>query len=113
MKPKEPKQKKALLYARVANLDQDYQLKHQVSELQTYCQKNNIEVVGIYYEKASGFNFDRLEFQYLLYDIKMQNAKADLLLFTTWDRFSRNPTETKKMKEKLRELKVKPKAIKD
>jgi DNA invertase Pin-like site-specific DNA recombinase len=106
--------KKAILYARVAILNEEQEpnrLEHQINELKICCQDNNIKVVGIYYEACSGATFKRKEFQNLLKDIKTKKVKADVLLFTNWDRFSRNLLEAEKMKTKLKKMGVEAKAI--
>ena len=116
MKTKPHKKKKALLYGRVATKTQDQKpdrLAYQIDTLEIYCQDNNIEVEGIYYEVAGGNSFNRKEFQNLLYDLKAKNVKADLLLFTEWDRFSRNIGESSKMIKKLEAFGIKPQAVKD
>ena len=106
--------KKAILYARVAIFNQDQEpnrLHHQINELKIYCQDNNIKVAGIYYETCSGETFKRKEFQNLLKDIKTKKVKADIVLFTNWDRFSRSLPEAEKMKTKLKKMRVEAKAI--
>ena len=108
--------KKAILYARVATLDQTGepdQLKSQLDELQRYCHENGIQVIKSYSEAAKGNNFNRVELQKLLTDLKTGDVKTDLLLFTTWDRFSRNFFETIDMVGELENLNIRLQAIKD
>lgn len=108
--------KKAILYARVAIPDQTgkpNQLKSQLDELQRYCHENGIEIIKCYSEVANGNNFNRVELQKLLTDLKTGDVKTDLLLFTTWDRFSRNFFKTIDMVGELENLNIKLQAIKD
>ena len=110
------KTKKAILYARVATAEvvkKSISLTHQINEQKLYCEKHKIKVEGIYYDLASGVSFDREEFQNLLSDLKSKKVEADLLLFTTWDRFSRNFTETEMMVKKLNEMGIRLKPLID
>jgi site-specific DNA recombinase len=110
-------QKKAILYARVANIDTSQKpdrLKFQIDALMVYCQDHNIKIVDTYSEVASGSNFERKEFQKLLRAIKTGQLKADLLLFTKWDRFTRDILFSgKKMVKELEALGIKPQAVND
>jgi site-specific DNA recombinase len=109
--------KKAILYARVANIDTSQKpdrLKFQIDALMVYCQDHNIKIVDTYSEVASGSNFERKEFQKLLLAIKTGQLKADLLLFTKWDRFTRDILFSgKKMVKELEALGIKPQAVND
>ncbi|MCC6371177.1 MAG: recombinase family protein [Bacteroidia bacterium] len=110
-------QKRAILYARVAAIDTSQKpdrLKFQTDCLMVYCQDNQIEIVGAYSEVASGTNFERKEFQKLLKALKTGKLKADLLLFTKWDRFTRDILFTgKNMVKELEALGIRPQAIND
>jgi DNA invertase Pin-like site-specific DNA recombinase len=116
MKTKKEKKVKAILYARVA-VNDEFQLPnrllHQLDALAIYCQDNNIDIIKQYHDRASGTNFERPAFQKMLTDLQQPDGKAELLLFTTWDRFSRNFELTTKMVKRLRELGVQPKSIQD
>nr|WP_315898211.1 recombinase family protein [Chitinophaga pinensis] len=58
-------QRNAFLYPRVSTDEQvdGYSLAHQEDVLIRYCEKENIQVVGIYREGHSAKTFDRTEFQ--------------------------------------------------
>ena len=107
----------AILYARVAAIDTSQKpdrLKFQTDCLMVHCQDHQIKIVAIYSEVASGSNFERKEFQKLLKAIRTGTIKADLLLFTKWDRFTRDILFTgKKMVAELESLGIKPQAIND
>lgn len=107
--------KRAILYARVATtevLKKSGSLTYQIDEQKLYCKKHNIQVEGIFYDLASGVSFDREEFQNLLNDLRSKKIEADLLLISSWDRFSRNKSETEIMVKKINSLGVKVKALK-
>lgn len=109
--------KTAILYARVAREDQAVgrpsPLQKQVNELITFCKENNIEVEVCFREIASGSNFNRPIFNQILLNIEKGHIKADMILFTRWDRFSRNYTAAIEMIKKLRQLDIKAKSIQD
>jgi site-specific DNA recombinase len=95
------KQKKAFLYIRVSTdeqADKGYSLKHQEERLRSYCQFQNIEVA-------------RPAFQQMLSFLKKKKKSADLLLFTKWDRFSRNAADAYGMINTLNGLGTEPQAI--
>ena len=72
------KEKKAFLYIRVSTdeqADKGYSLRHQEERLRSYCQFQNIEVVGLYKDDHSAKTFKRPAFQQLLTFLK-KNKKA-------------------------------------
>ncbi len=73
--------------------DKGYSLRHQVERLRTYCQFQNIEVLGLFKDDHSAKSFKRPAFQELLAKLKKGKHSANLLLFTKWDRFSRNAAD--------------------
>lgn len=109
--------KRVILYARVATMDQavghQHKLQQQVDALIKYCNDKNIEIEVCFREIASGANFDRSIFNQMLLNIERGHIKADTILFTTWDRFSRNYNGAVEMIKKLRTLNIKAKAIQD
>ena len=108
--------KSAILYARVAvkNIDQKpSRLDLQLDKLMVYCQDRGIQIEQVYADYSSGSSFERYDFKSLLMDLKQGNIQADLLLFTSWDRFSRDLTSMKKMVKELEAYGIKPQAIKD
>ena len=108
------KQKKAFLYIRVSTdeqADKGYSLRHQEERLRSYCQFQNLEVVGLYKDDHSAKTFERPAFKQLLAFIKKNKKAADLLLFTKWDRFSRNAADAYGMINTLNGNGIEPQAI--
>jgi site-specific DNA recombinase len=104
----------AILYIRVSTdeqADKGYSLKHQEERLNKYCEMNNITVIAIYQDDYSAKTFHRPEFTKLLSVLRKHRGKADLLLFTKWDRFSRNTGDAYGMINTLNKLGVDPQAI--
>jgi site-specific DNA recombinase len=84
---------KAILYIRVATTDdcnESKAIKSQETMLQYYCAVHNIQVIGFYTDIASGTNFERPAFNRLLHFLEQNKELANLILVTTWDRFTRN-----------------------
>ncbi|WP_148230797.1 recombinase family protein [Chitinophaga pinensis] len=106
-------QRKAFLYPRVSTDEQadGYSLAHQEEVLIRYCEKENVQVVGIYREDHSAKTFDRPEFQKMLHVISKNKGIVDLILFSKWDRFSRNVAAAYEMIGKLKRLSVEPQSI--
>ena len=105
--------KKAIIMCRVSTDEQakGYSLDVQHEQLIKYCQRNNIEVVKHYKEDHSAKNFDRPEFKKLMQFAKSNKNSIDYLLFTSWDRFSRNITDSLNMLKRLRSLNIEVQAI--
>jgi len=105
--------KKAIIMCRVSTDDQakGYSLDVQHEQLVKYCQRNNIEIIKEYKEDHSAKNFDRPEFKKLLQFAKTNKNSIDYLLFTSWDRFSRNITDSFNMLKRFKELNIEVQAI--
>ena len=105
--------KKAALMARVSSDEQakGYSLDVQSEALEKYCQRNDIEIVYTFREDHSAKNFDRPAFKEFLDHAKRNKGGIDLLLFTSWDRFSRNILDAYLVIEKLKKLNIMPQAI--
>jgi DNA invertase Pin-like site-specific DNA recombinase/tetratricopeptide (TPR) repeat protein/predicted RNA-binding Zn-ribbon protein involved in translation (DUF1610 family) len=105
--------KKAILMSRVSTDEQarGYSLDVQEETLKRYCENHDIEIVDIYREDHSAKNFNRPEFRRLLAYAKANSGKIDYLLFTSWDRFSRNTADAYEMMRKLNEIGIEPQAI--
>ena len=88
-----------------------YSLDVQADLLQDYCKRNEIEVVKVFREDHSARDFNRPEFKNFLRLVKQETIKADLLLFTTWDRFSRNIREALNVIHTLKGLNITPFAV--
>lgn len=106
--------KKAILYIRVSTDEQaekGYSLNHQEERLKAYCAMHDIEVVQMFKEDFSAKTFDRPEFNKVLRFLKLKNHGVNLLLFTKWDRFSRNTSDSYKTMGMLSKLGVDQQAI--
>lgn len=106
--------KKADLYIRVSTdeqADKGYSQRNQEETLRRFCEINRIEVRKVIYEDHSAKTFNRPEWQKLLSELKKHRGKSDLVLFTKWDRFSRNAGDAYQMINTLRKLGVEPQAV--
>ncbi|TKT93346.1 recombinase family protein [Dyadobacter frigoris] len=106
--------KTADLYVRVSTdeqADKGYSQRGQEEMLRKYCGINHIEVRKVIYEDHSAKTFNRPQWSQLLLDLKKSKGKVDLVLFTKWDRFSRNAGDAYQMISILRRLGVEPQAI--
>src|SRR5690554_2370901 len=102
------------LYIRVSTdeqADKGYSQRSQEEMLRKYCDNHFIEVRNVIYEDHSAKSFNRLEWTKLLSTLKKHVNKSDLVLFTKWDRFSRNAGDAYQMINILRDLGVEPQAI--
>lgn len=102
------------LYIRVSTIEQaekGYSQCNQYYHLKNYCEINNIEIRKVIFEIHSGKTFNRPEWEKFLIPIKKEPGTAGLLLFTKWDRFSRNKREAEQMIKVLRQFGVEPKTI--
>lgn len=106
--------KKAILYIRVSTdeqADKGYSLRHQEEFLRKYCEMNLIQVVELIKEDYSAKTFNRPAFQEMLRRIKSRKLNAGLLLFSKWDRFSRNAPEAYAMINTLSKLGIEPQGV--
>ena len=107
--------KRAILYIRVSTdeqADKGYSQRDQDERLKIYCERNNILVDKIIFEDYSAKTFDRPQWIRLLTELKRTKGKnIDLILFTKWDRFSRNTADAYGMIKTLKALQVEPVAI--
>ncbi|MBE9599925.1 recombinase family protein [Pedobacter sp. MC2016-24] len=107
--------KKAILYIRVSTeeqADKGYSQRNQAEALQNYCHAKSILILDLIYEDYSAKTFKRPAWTKLLTQLK-KNSKSnqpDLILFTKWDRFSRNAADAYQMISILRKLQVEPQA---
>lgn len=99
--------------ARVSSDEQakGYSLDVQEDALHGYCRRNDIEVVYTFREDHSAKSFDRPEFKTFLEWLKKNKRSVDLLLFTSWDRFSRNAMDAYHMIDRLKRYGVEAQAI--
>ena len=82
-----------LIYTRVSTDEQaekGFSLRHQKQTLTAYAESNNLNIVQSFEEDYSAKNFDRPEWKKLMDYAKKNKNKVDKILFSKWDRFSRN-----------------------
>lgn len=105
--------KRAVIMCRVSSEEQakGYSLDVQFEQLTRYCDRNSISIVKHYREDHSAKNFNRPEFKNFLQFVKKNKGEVDLLLITSWDRFSRNLTDSLVMLRSLEKYGVKVQAI--
>lgn len=102
------------LYIRVSTdeqADKGYSQRNQEEMLRNYCKVNGIQVRKTIYEDHSAKTFNRPEWIKLLSDLSKRKGKSDLILFSKWDRFSRNAGDAYQMISTLRRLGVEPQAV--
>ncbi|HXK00082.1 MAG TPA: recombinase family protein [Gelidibacter sp.] len=107
--------RKADLYIRVSTdeqADKGYSQRDQEERLIRYCENNGVLIKNIYKEDHSAKTFRRPEWQKYLLDLRMsKSSDRKLLLFTKWDRFSRNAGDAYQTINELRKFEVEPVAI--
>jgi site-specific DNA recombinase len=105
--------KKAIIMARVSSDEQakGYSLGIQEESLRKHCANNEIEIVQVFKEDHSAKNFDRPEWKKLLQYIRSNKNNVDYVLFTSWDRFSRNITDALIEIRNLKKVNIEVKAI--
>ncbi|MEJ7693164.1 recombinase family protein [Daejeonella sp.] len=106
--------KTADLYIRVSTdeqADRGYSQRNQQEVLLKYCEINSIEVRKVVFEDYSAKTFNRPAWNGLLTDIKKGKGKSQIILFTKWDRFSRNAGDAYGMINTLRKLGIEPQAV--
>jgi site-specific DNA recombinase len=103
--------KTVVAYTRVSTEDQAQQgfsLGHQREAIERFCEFHEIKIIRHFQEDgASGKNFDRPEFNKLMGFVKQEYKRIDGLIFTRWDRLSRNTMETLRVLGELKKLNVK------
>lgn len=107
--------KVADLYIRVSTdeqADKGYSQRNQDEILHRYCQLQGISVGQVIYEDYSAKTFNRPAWQAMLSQFKKkQAARPQYVLFTKWDRFSRNAADAYQMINLLRSYGIEPQAI--
>ncbi len=106
--------KTADLYIRVSTdeqADKGYSQRDQEERLKKYCSQNNIAIGQVIFEDHSAKTFNRPAWIKLLEDLKKKNNKTNLVLFTKWDRFSRNAGDAYQMISILTKLGIEPQAV--
>ena len=106
--------KVADLYVRVSTdeqADKGYSQRNQEEVLRRYCEINAITVRKVIFEDHSAKTFNRPAWASFLKGLYRYKGQTDLVLFTKWDRFSRNAADAYQMINKLRKLGIEPQAI--
>jgi site-specific DNA recombinase len=106
--------KTADLYIRVSTdeqADKGYSQRNQEEVLLKYCEHNHIAVRKVIFEDHSAKTFIRPEWTKLLSYLRQYKNKTNLILFTKWDRFSRNAPDAYQMISILKGLGVEPQAV--
>lgn len=105
---------KADLYIRVSTDEQaekGYSQRDQEERLRKYCDFKRISIRKVIYEDYSAKSFNRPAWKEFLGEIKSRKKLVDFVLFTKWDRFSRNAADAFQMINTLRRYDVEPCAI--
>lgn len=106
--------KKGIIYVRVSTDEQantGYSLEYQEERLLKVCEYENSQVLRVFREDYSAKDFNRPEFQKLLEYVKIHKNEVDYILFTRWDRFSRNSEEAYRMIRVLKNLNVEVRSL--
>ncbi|WP_313511899.1 recombinase family protein [Sphingobacterium sp.] len=108
--------RKADLYIRVSTdeqADKGYSQRDQEDRLRKYCEIKGIPIRDVYIEDHSAKSFKRPEWQAYLSNLRKtkNNKSGSIILFTKWDRFSRNAGDAYQMINQLRKHGVEPMAI--
>ncbi len=107
--------KTADLYIRVSTDEQAekaFSIKYKEDVLLRHCLINGIRIQNIFFEDFPARNFKRPTWSSLLTSYKTYKSnRPDYVLFTKWDRFSRNIAEAYLMIKKLQDFIVIPQAI--
>lgn len=85
--------KNVIIYTRVSTDEQantGFSLRHQEEALRKYCDAKGFKVVNHFQDDYSAKTFNRPQWIKLSEHVKRNKKSVDLILFTKWDRFSRN-----------------------
>ncbi|MEH3114634.1 recombinase family protein [Pedobacter terrae] len=88
-----------------------YSQRSQLERIKNYCEYNNIIITEVIFEDYSAKTFNRPEWKRLITKLKFVKNQPSLILFTYWDRFSRNITDAYSMLEQLKIKNVSIQAI--
>jgi DNA invertase Pin-like site-specific DNA recombinase len=104
----------AVLYIRVSTDEQaikGYSQRSQKERLTKFCQLHNVEILDIIFEDYSAKNFKRPAWSAMMVRIKRNKLlQPNQILFTTWDRFSRNIGDAYYMIAQLERLNIRAQA---
>lgn len=102
------------LYIRVSTdeqADKGYSQRDQHERLERYCRQNEITIGQIIFEDHSAKNFNRPAWTNYITNLKKRSMKSNIVLFTKWDRFSRNAGDAYQMIKILLKNNISPQAI--
>lgn len=103
------------LYIRVSTdeqKDKGYSQRDQEERLRKYCDVNKVKINQVYIEDYSAKTFNRPKWQLLMKNLKKnKSVPVNQLLFTKWDRFSRNTADAYQMINALKILGVEAHAV--
>ena len=105
---------KAIIYTRVSTdeqADKGFSLRHQFEMVEKYCHLKDYEILKHFQDDFSAKNFNRPEWLKLEAFLKVNRRQIDKVLFTKWDRFSRNIEEALGIIRKLRNWGIEVNAI--
>ncbi len=104
----------ACLYIRVSTDEQairGYSPRNQEDRLTKFCLAHNIDILNTVFEDHSAKTFDRPAWSAMMATFRRNKLlRPDLLLFTRWDRFSRNTGDAYYMISQLHHLGITPQA---
>lgn len=96
--------KNVILYTRVSTDEQAQQghsLRHQRDVLQRYSDLKGYNVLKMFEDDYSAKSFDRPDWKKMMEYIKANKKIVDAILFTKWDRYSRNLEESYRVMREL------------
>lgn len=104
------------LYIRVSTdeqADKGYSQRDQEERLRAHCIRNGITIGSVIFEDHSAKSFERPEWKNYMLEFSRRKAEKEgrLLLFTKWDRFSRNTSDAYQMIGHLKKKNITPQAI--
>jgi site-specific DNA recombinase len=103
------------LYIRVSTdeqADKGYSQRDQEERLRKYCAINSIDIRKVIFEDHSAKTFNRPQWNSLLAELSKSKGKhINLILFTKWDRFSRNTSDAYQMIGRLSKWGIEPQAV--
>ncbi|MFS4474570.1 recombinase family protein [Chryseobacterium sp. T20] len=111
--------KVADLYIRIPEMDDsnsELSYQNQLDRLKNYCVEKVLQIDRILVDRGSARNFERSQWSnYLTWIESERSSKSEsrFLLFTSWDRFSRNSAQAYKMVDHLENFRVFPKSLAD
>jgi site-specific DNA recombinase len=94
------------LYIRVSTDDQNdgYSPRYQEESLRRFCELKGYHINRVYNEDHSAKSFERPIFKQMLMGYRKKKGVVNVLLFTKWDRFSRNAADAYGMITTLNKL---------